>query len=201
MLDATLRDRANGLLTASGRSDVPPVHGDGRDGGGRADRGGRRPCHSHGSRAAGGAGAEDRDRGRARRARRRADRLHLGARHPLAARAHRAALSRRLRLRRRCRADRGHHGLLGRLHPGVSGDVRARRPGGGDGARLSAVPPYPDRARLRAGADRDLERNAPCADRRGLAGGPSQDAAEGRAGRQPGQSDRHDDVARGARPA
>ena len=34
-----------------------------------------------------------------------------------------------------------------------------------------------------------------------LARRPSQDAAEGRAGRKPGQSHRHDDVAGGARPA
>ena len=49
---------------------------------------------------------------------------------------------------------------------------------------LSAVPAHPDRARLRAGADRDLEREPPCADRRGAARRASQDAAEGRAGRQ-----------------
>ncbi len=67
-----------------------------------------------------------------------------------------------------------------------------------DGARLSAVSPYPHRARLRAGADRDLERNPSRADRRGLAGGPSQDAAERRAGRKPGQSHGNHDVARGA---
>ena len=35
---------------------------------------------------------------------------------------------------------------------------------------LSAVSAYPDRARLRAGADRDLEREPSCADRRGVAG-------------------------------
>ncbi len=64
--------------------------------------------------------------------------------------------------------------------------------------RLSAVPAYPDGAGLRAGADRDLERDASCADGRGPAGRASQDAAEGRAGRQPRQSDGNDDVARGA---
>ena len=45
------------------------VHGDGRDGGGGAHRGRRRPGDSHGGRPAGGAGAGDRDRGGARRAR------------------------------------------------------------------------------------------------------------------------------------
>ena len=115
MLDATLRDRARRLLTAVGAQRCSAVHGDGRDGGGGADRGGRRPCHSHGGRAsrrrrrrrAG-------DRGRARARSNRADRLHLGARHALAARAHRPALPRDLRLRRRCRADRDHDRLVGR---------------------------------------------------------------------------------------
>ncbi len=129
---------------------------------------------------------------------RRADRLYLCARHSLAARAHRPALPRYLWLPGRPRADRGHDRLVRRFHPGVSVDVRARRPRRGDRARLSAVSPYPDRARLRAGADRDLQRDPPCADRRSAAGGASQDAAERRAGRQPRQSDRHDDVARGA---
>ena len=86
MLDATLRDRARGLLTASRAQRRSAVHGDGRDGGGSAHRSGRRPCHSYGSRATGGAGAEDGDRGRPRRARGRADRLYLGAGHSLAAR-------------------------------------------------------------------------------------------------------------------
>ena len=40
--------------------------------------------------------------------------------------------------------------------------------------------------------------DASCADRRGVAGRASQDAAEGRAGRQSRQSDGNDDVARGA---
>ena len=47
------------------------VHGDGRDGGGGADRGRGRPSHPHGGRPAGGAGAVDRDRGGAGGARRR----------------------------------------------------------------------------------------------------------------------------------
>ena len=100
--------------------------------------------------------------------------------------------------RRRPRADRGHDRLFRRVHPGLPRDVRARRPRRGHRARLSALPSHPDRARLRAGADRDHQRHAPCADRRGVARRPSQDAAEGRAGRQPGQSDGNDDVARGA---
>ena len=99
---------------------------------------------------------------------------------------------------RSSRADRGHDRLVRRFHSGVSVDVRAGRSGCGHRAGLSAVSAYPDRARLRAGADRDLERHAPCADRRGVAGRASQDAAERRVGRQPRQSDRNNDVARGA---
>ena len=64
---------------------------------------------------------------------------------------------------RRSRAHRRHHRLVGRLHPGVSGDVRAGRPGGGRRSRLSALSPHPDGARLRAGADRDRARDALCA--------------------------------------
>ena len=155
MLESTLRDRAKRLLTPSGAERCSTLHGDGRDGGGGPHRSGRRPCHSHGSGAAGGVGAEGRDRGRACRARCGADRLYLRARHSLAARADRETLPRYLRLRGRCRADRDHDGILGRVHSGVPGDVRAGRPRRGHGARLSAVPPHPDRARLRAGADRD----------------------------------------------
>ena len=95
------------------------LHGDGRDGGRGPHRGGRRPCHSYGSRAAGGAGAQGRDRGRACRARCGADRLHFRARHSLAARADRATLPRYLRLRRRSRAHRDHDRLVGRVHSGA----------------------------------------------------------------------------------
>ncbi len=153
------------------------LHGDGRDGGGGAHRSGRRPCHPHGSRAARGTGAKGRAGGGTRRARCGPDRLYLRARHPFIAGKDRATLPRYLWLSCRSGADRGHHGFIGRVHPGVPCDVRARRSGRGDRAGLSAVPPHPHRARLRAGADRDHERHAPCADRRGLAGGASQDAA------------------------
>ena len=85
-------DAARTADDAVGAQRRSAVHGDGRDGGGGADRGGGRPGHSHGGRPAGGAGAVDRDCGGAGRARSGAARLHLGARHSLAARAHRAAL-------------------------------------------------------------------------------------------------------------
>ena len=55
----------------------------------------------------------------------------------------------------------------------LSRDVRAGRPGRGHRARLSALPPYPHRARLRAGADRDIERDPPCADRRSACSPPT----------------------------
>ena len=63
---------------------------------------------------------------------------------------------------------------------------------------LSAVPAYPDRARLRAGDDRDFAGDALVDHGRRAARGASPHAAQGRAGREPGQSDRHHDVSRGA---
>ncbi len=134
-------------------------------------------------------GAENRDRGRARRARRRADRLHLRARAlPRCARASRGITARSIG----CAVDAERivvtTGSSGAFILAFLAHVRAGRSRRGHGARLSAVPPYPDRARLRAGADRDLQRNPSCADRRSLAGGPSRHAAEGRAGRQSRQS-------------
>ena len=187
-----------GLLRPSGRSDVPPfMVMDVMAAAARIEAAGGHVIHMEVGQPA--APAPKAAIAAARAAlEERADRLYLRARDSLVARAHRPALPRQLRLRRGCRPDRGHHGLVGRLHPGLSRDVRAGRSGGGHGARLSAISPYPDRARLRAGADRDVERNPSRADRRGVARRPSQDAAERRAGRKPGQSDRHDDVARGA---
>ncbi len=79
---------------ALGAQRCAAVHGDGRDGGGGAHRGAGRPRHPHGGRPAGGAGARDRDRGGAGGARAGRHRLHRGARHPVAARAHRPALCR-----------------------------------------------------------------------------------------------------------
>ncbi len=199
MLDATLRDRAKGLLTASRAKRRSAVHGDGRDGGGGAYRGGRRPCHSHGSGATGGAGAESGDSGRARRARRRrGSTIPRRWAFPRCASASPGITARLMAARWMPARIVVTTGSSGAFILALSGHVRARRSGCGHGARLSAVSPYSHRARLRAGADRDLERNPSCADRRGPARRPSQDAAEGRAGRKPGQSHRHDDVPRGA---
>ena len=89
----------------------------------------------------------------------RPDRLHLCARHPVAA----ARIARHYHeaygLHGRSRARRRDDGIVGRLHSCIPCDVRAWRPRRGDGPGLSAVPAHPDRARLRAGADRDFRRN------------------------------------------
>ena len=124
-----------------------------------------------------------------------------GARHPGAARAHRAALCRDARRHGRAGAHRGDDRLVGRLHPGVSFAVRAGRPRRGRVSRLSALPSHPHRARLRAGADRDFGGDALVDHDRCAARGAPARAAQGRAGRKPGQSDRHDDAARRARRA
>ena len=86
------------------------------------------------------------------------------------------------------------------IHPGVPVDVRAGRPRRHRQSGLSAVPPHPHRARLRAGADRDRRRDALCHHRRKPARRACEEAARRRAGRKPGQSDRHHDDAAGARP-
>ncbi len=162
----TMLDAAKRLLTPSRRSDVPPfIVMDVMAAAARA-RGGGRPRRPYGGRPAGGAGAGNRDRGRAGGARQRPHRLYRDARHSVAARAHRPPLRRHLRSRARSGAGGGHHRLLGRLHPGVPGAVRAGRPGGAGQSRLSALPAHPSRARLRAGADRDLGRDALGADGR-----------------------------------
>ena len=67
------------------------LHGDGRDVGGRENRSRGRACDSHGGRAAVRLRAEDRDRGRAGGAQQ-PHRLYRGARHSVAAGAHRATL-------------------------------------------------------------------------------------------------------------
>ncbi len=198
MLEATLRDRARGLLTASRRSDVPPfMVMDVMAAAARIEAAGGHVIHMEvgqpaapAPKAAIAAAHAALDGGR------------IDYTSALGIPSLRERIARHYRETYGCAvdagADRGHHRLVRRVHPGVSGHVRAGRPGCGHGARLSAVSSHPDRARLRAGADRDIERNPSRADRRGLARRPSQDAAEGRAGRKPGQSHRHDDVARGA---
>ena len=57
---------------------------------------------------------------------------------------------RQLWRRRRSGPDRRHHRLVGGLHPGFSRRLRAGRPGGAGGARLSRLSQHPHRARPRA---------------------------------------------------
>ena len=140
------------------------------------------------------------DRGGAGRARQERARLHRVARHSVAARAHRAALrARPIGVAGRRRAHHRDHRLVGRFHPGVPVDVRAGRPGRHRQSRLSAVSPHPHRARLRAGADRDRRRRrAWRITGESLRAAHRAEAARRRAGREPGQSDRHHDDAGGA---
>ena len=198
MLDATTRNRAQSLLTAAGRSNVPPfMVMDVMAAAARIEAAGGHVIHMEVGQPSASAPKPAIAAAHAALDSGRIDYTSALGIPSLRARIAQA-LPRDLRLRRRCRAGRDHHGIVRRIHPGLSCHVRAGRPRCGHGARLSAVPPYSHRARLRAGADRDLERNSPCVDRRSLARRPPQDAAEGRAGRKPGQSDGDDDVARGA---
>ena len=90
-------------------------------------------------------------------------------------------------------AHRRHHRIVGRIHPGLPRAVRARGSGRGRAAGLSALSPYPERARLRAGGDRDHAGDALGDHARHADGRASPGAAQGRAGRQPRQPDRHHD--------
>ena len=137
------------------------LHGDGRDGGGGAARSRGRARHPHGGRPAGRAGARDRDRGGAR-----------------GAGDGRIGYTEIARHRRRCaRASPRHYArrygstsiparvvvttgssagfMLAFLALFEPGDRVAHRR-----SRLSALPPHPDGARLRAGADRDRRGDA-----------------------------------------
>ena len=89
------------------------------------------------------------------------------------------------------RAGRRHHRLVGRVHPGLSRRLRAGRPGGAGGARLSRLPQHPDRARPRAGRAADRAGRALPADARSAA--PRTATLDGLDRREPRQSDRHHD--------
>ncbi len=195
----TGEDAGNGEAAhhAFGAQRCAAFHGDGRDGGRRPARGGGGRRHPYGSRPAGRAGARMRACRRAGGARRSAC-VYRGARHPVAAPSHRAALCRNARHRRRSRAGRRHDGLVRGIHSRLSEHVRAGRPGGRRGSRLSALPAHPYRARLRAGPDRDDGGDALGAHRRGADRGAPQAPAQGRARGEPGQSDRDDDDGGGA---
>ena len=156
----TMLDAARRLMTPSARSDVPPfMVMDVMAAAARIEAAGGRVVHMEVGQPAAAAPSTAIAAVRAALGDGRA-RLHRDARHSVAARAHRAALSETVRHRGRSGRDRRHHRLVGRLHPGVSGDVRAGRPGRDRQSRLSAVSPHPHRARLRAGADRDRRGDA-----------------------------------------
>jgi len=167
MLDATLRERARGLLTASGPQQCSAVHGDGCDGGRR--RASKRPAAmsftwkwdqpaASAPKTAISAAHAALDAGR------------IDYTSALGMPSLRERIARHYRETYGCAVDAerivvttGSSGafILGFLAMFEPGDRVA-----GDGPRLSAVSPYPHRARLRAGADRDVERNPSCADRR-----------------------------------
>ena len=193
---AMMLDSARAMMTPSARSDVPPfMVMDVMAAAARIEAAGGKVIHMEVGQPAVGR-AVDRGCGGAGRARQERARLHRVARHSLAARAHRAALCRDLSRAGECRPRDRDHRLVGRIHPGVSGDVRAGRPRRDRQSGLSAVSAHPDRARLRAGADRDRRRDALCHHRRKPARRAREEAARRRAGRKPGQSDRHHDDAR-----
>ena len=198
MLESTLRDRATALLTPSARSDVPPfMVMDVMAAAARIEAAGGHVIHMEVGQPA--ASAPKVAIAAAHAA---LDAARIDYTSALGIPSLRARIARHYRDTYGCAVDperivitTGSSGgfILAFLSMFEPGDRVAV-----DGAGLSAISAYPDGARLRAGADRDIERDASCADGRGLAGRASQDAAEGRAGRQPRQSDGNDDVARGA---
>ncbi len=103
------------------------------------------------------------------------------------------------RSRHRSGTHRRHHRLVGRIHSGVSRRFRSGRSRSDGAAGLSALSPYPHRARLRAGVDRDQCADAMVDHRRSAVGAASRAAAQGRDRRLSGQSDRHHDDGAGAR--
>ena len=173
------------------------VHGDGRDGGSRTHGGSGRARDSYGGRPAGGGGPGKRDRRRAHSARVGAAALYRNARHCDAARPHRAALWGKLRRGNRPGTRRRHHRIIGWICSGLPCAVRIGRSRRRRAAGLSTLSAYPQRARLRGGGDRDDASHALGNHARNADGGASQGAAQGRARRQPCQSDRHHDASGG----
>ena len=97
-------------------------------------------------------------------------------------------------------ADRGDDGLVGRLHPGVSGAVSTPAPG--SRSRRRAIPPIAtslEALGLEPVALPSLGCDALCRDGRDDRGRTSPTPPRRRAADEPGQSVRHDDDARGAR--
>ena len=130
MLEATLRDRAKGLLTtASGRSDVPPfMVMDVMAAAARIEAAGGHVIHMEVGQPAASA---PKTAILAAHAALDSGRIDYTA--ALGTPSLRERIARHYRdsygCCRRFRTDRGHHGLLGCLYSGLSGHVRARRPG------------------------------------------------------------------------
>jgi len=153
---STMLDTARQLIAPSLRSAVPPfMVMDVMAAAARIEAAGGRVIHME-VRAAGRAGAGKRDRSRSGGAFERAPRLYRDARHSYAACPHCRHLWRQLRHRDRSSAHRRHDRVVSRLRPGVPRAVRAGGPGRGRAAGLSALSEHPQRARLRAGSDRDV---------------------------------------------
>ena len=136
---ANMLDAARRLIAPSTRSEVPPFMVMDVMAAAARIEAGRRPRHPYGGRAAGGAGAAT------ARLQRRGPRwsgparLYRNARHSITARAHRAALSARLRHRPRPGARRRHHRLVGRVHSGFLALFEA---GDRVAVALPGYPPY-----------------------------------------------------------
>ncbi len=100
-------------------------------------------------------------------------------------------LRRSLWRRRSAEPHRRDHRLVGRVQPRLPGNVRSWRPRRDRRTRLSGLPQHHGRARARGRRDRAGRRCIPA--RRASARGACRSAVEGRAFRQPGQSDRRGD--------
>ena len=138
MLEATLRDRAGSLLTASGRSDVPPfMVMDVMAAAARIEAAGGHVIHMEVGQPWAPAPKTAIAAAHAALDAARID--YTSALGSVAARADRTALSGNLWLRGGCRADRGHHGLLGRVHPGF---LAMFEPGDRVAVTVPGYPPY-----------------------------------------------------------
>ena len=198
MLDATLRDRARDLLTASGRSDVPPfMVMDVMAAAARIEAAGGHVIHMEVGQPAASA-----PKAAIAAAHAALDGGRIDYTSALGIPSLRERIARHYREAYGCAVDAERIVVTtGSSGAFILAFLAMFEPGDRVAVTVPGYPPYRhilDRAGLRTGADRDVERNPSRADRRSLARGPSQDAAEGRAGRKPGQSHRHDDVPRGA---
>ena len=198
MLEATLRDRAKRLLTASGRSDVPPfMVMDVMAAAARIEAAGGHVIHMEVGQPAAAA-----PKAAISAAHAALDRGRIDYTSALGIPSLRERIARHYREIYGCAVDAERIVVTtGSSGAFILAFLAMFEPGDRVAVTVPGYPPY--RHILTAlGCEPVLietsSRNPPCADRRGLARRSPQDAAEGRAGRKPGQSHRHDDVARGA---